>query len=31
MKRWGKEKIEDDGRIRNFRRYGNDSIGIWKG
>ena len=31
MKRWEEEKIEDEGRIMNFRRYVVDSTGIWKG
>ena len=31
MKRWEKEKVEDEGRIRNLKRYVDDSIGICKG
>ena len=31
MKRWEKEKIDTEIRIRKFRRYVDDSIGIWKG
>ena len=31
MKRWEKEKIEGERRIRNFRRYVDNSIGIWRG
>ena len=31
MKRWEKEKIESERRIRNFKRYVDDSIGIWGG
>ena len=31
MKRWKREKIYTEIRIRKFRRYVDDSIGIWKG
>ena len=31
MKKWEKEKTEEEGRIRKFRRYVDGSIGIWIG
>ena len=31
MKIWEEERVEGEERIRKFRRYVNDSLGVWKG
>ena len=31
MKKWEKEKIDEEDRIRKFKRYFDDNIGIWTG
>ena len=31
MKKWEKEKRDEEHRIRTFKRYVEDNIGIWRG
>ena len=31
MKKWVEEKFDEENRIRNFKRYADDSIDIWRG
>ena len=31
MKKWEKEKVEEEGKIRKFRSYVDDNIGLWRG